>query len=192
VSIEALPQSITPNPSFRKKVEQRSGQKVTTCFQCEKCTNGCPVSFAMDIPPHKVIRSVHLGLKDEVLNSDTIWVCASCETCTTRCPNAIDIAHVMDTLRQECRSEGIKPSQKDVPIFHDVFLGSMKRHGRVHEPVMAATFSLKSGGLSALFGQSGMGLAMRKRGKIKFLPARLRAPKEVRKIFNLIKREGKS
>lgn len=146
----------------------------------------------MDIPPHKVIRSVHLGLKDEVLRSDTIWVCASCETCTTRCPNGIDIAHVMDTLRQECRSEGIEASQKDVPLFHDVFLGSMKRHGRVHEPVMAATFTLKSGGISGLRSQSGMGLALLKKGKIKLLPSRLLAPRDMKKFFNAAKRKGKS
>jgi heterodisulfide reductase subunit C len=192
VSVGVLPQSITPDPSFRKKIEQRSGEKVSTCFQCEKCTNGCPASFAMDIPPHKVIRSIHLGSKGKVLHSDTIWVCASCETCTTRCPNGIDIAHVMDTLRQECRSEGIEASQKNVPLFHDVFLGSMKRHGRVHEPVMAATFALKSGGLSGLFSQSSMGLALFKKGKIKLLPSRLRAPREVKNFFNTAKRKGKS
>ena len=192
MSVKALPQSITPDSTFRKKIEQRSGEKVSTCFQCEKCSNGCPVSFAMDIPPHKVIRGIHLGLKGEILRSDTIWVCASCETCTTRCPNGIDIAHVMDTLRQECRSEGIEASQKDAPLFHDVFLGSMKRHGRVHEPVMAATFALKSGGISGLLSQSGMGLALLKKGKIKFLPSRLWAPREVRSLFKVAKRKGKS
>ncbi len=54
----------------------------------------------MDILPHRLIRAVHLGLKDEVIKSRTIWTCASCETCSTRCPNGIDIAHVMDAARQ--------------------------------------------------------------------------------------------
>src|SRR4030042_6002979 len=122
VNVGWLPQSITPNPSFRKEVDQMSGEKVSACFQCEKCTNGCPVSFSMDIVPHRLMRCIHLGLKDQVLRSDTIWVCASCETCTTRCPNGIDIAHVMDTLRQLSKRQGIKPAQYSIPIFHSAFL----------------------------------------------------------------------
>ncbi|MFC1932995.1 4Fe-4S dicluster domain-containing protein, partial [Chloroflexota bacterium] len=50
------------------------------------------ITFAMDIPPHKLIHLLKYGQLDDVLQSDTIWLCASCETCTTRCPNDIDIA----------------------------------------------------------------------------------------------------
>lgn len=190
MAVTQLPQTVSPNPAFRKQVEELGGQKVSACFQCEKCTNGCPLVFAMDIVPHKLIRSVHLGLKDEVLNSDTIWVCASCETCTTRCPNGIDIAHIMDTLRQVSRREGVKPSQKNVPVFHDAFLSSMKRFGRVHEASMAVTYALKSNGLKGLFGQAGMGIDMFKKGKVKILPGRLRANKQVRNIFKATERKG--
>ena len=192
MAVGGLPQTIVPDPSFRKRVEQKSGEKVSACFQCEKCTNGCPVSFAMDIEPHKLMRCIHLGLKGESLNSDTIWVCASCETCTTRCPNGIDIAHIMDTLRQISQEEGREASQKDVPIFHSAFLSSMRRHGRVHEPTMAVAYALKSGGLSGLMRQAGMGFELFRKGKIKMLPSRLRANKEVRGIFKTAEREGKS
>jgi len=180
---------LVPSPSFRKKVEKASGQKISACFQCEKCTNGCPVTFAMDIVPHKLIRSIHMGLGDKVLKSDTIWVCASCETCTTRCPNGIDIARVMDALRQVSQAEGIKPSQKDVPLFHSAFLSSMKRHGRVHETEMTINYTVKSAGLSGLLKQSGMGLAMFKKGKLKLFPPRFRGSGQVKKIFD--KTEGK-
>jgi len=190
MAVRELPQTVVPNPAFRRKVEEKSGEKISACFQCEKCTNGCPVTFAMDIVPHKLIRSVHLGLRDEVLHSDTIWVCASCETCTTRCPNGIDIAHIMDTLRQISQHEGIEASQKNVPIFHNTFLASMKRFGRVHEASMAATYALKSGGIKELIGQSGMGLEMFKKGKIKILPGKLRANKRVRDIFRMAERKG--
>jgi heterodisulfide reductase subunit C len=190
MTVRELPQVIAPNASFRKKVEEMSGEKVSACYQCEKCTNGCPLAFAMDIAPHKVIRSVHLGLKDTVLNSDTIWVCASCETCTTRCPNGIDIAHIMDTLRQIARLEGVQASQRNVPIFHDVFLSCMRRFGRVHEASMAVTYSLKSGGVKGLLGQAGTGLGMFRRGKIKVLPSRFRANKRVRDIFKATERKG--
>ena len=186
----ALPETIVPNSSFRKKVDELSGERVSACFQCEKCTNGCPVAFAMDIVPHKLMRSVHLGLRDQVLNSDTIWLCASCETCTTRCPNGIDIAHIMDTLRQISQREGVKASQEKVPIFHSAFLGSIKRHGRVHEAEMVVTYNLRSGGIAALMKQASLGLAMFRRGKIKILPERLFANKQVSDIFRTAERKG--
>ena len=117
-----LPQVITPNPTFLQEVERKSRQKISVCVQCEKGTNGCPVSFAMDIVPHKVIRLINLGLRDQVLKSDTIWICASCETCTARCPNDIDISHVMDSLRQISQNSGTEASDKNVPFLHDAFL----------------------------------------------------------------------
>jgi len=183
VTVAQLPQSVIPKPSLRKKIEELSGQKISACFQCQKCTNGCPVTFAMDILPHKAMRLLHLGLVDEVLHSDTIWVCASCETCTTRCPNDIDIARVMDTLRQLSQREGVKSSQKNFPIFHSAFLSSIRRHGRVHEAEMAVNYALKSGGIAGLLKQASTGLAMFTRGKIKLLPPRLRAKSQVRNIF---------
>jgi len=183
VTVAPLPQDVVPRPSLRRKIEELSGQKISACFQCEKCTNGCPVTFAMDIVPHRAMRLLHLGLVDEVLHSDTIWVCASCETCGTRCPNDIDIAHIMDTLRQLSRKEGIKPARRNVPIFHSVFLASIRRYGRVHESAMAVNYALKSGGLKGLLKQAGMGLAMFTRGKIKLRPARLRGKSQVKDIF---------
>jgi heterodisulfide reductase subunit C len=190
MAVAELPRTIVPKPSFRRQVEEMGGDKVSACYQCEKCTNGCPVAYAMDIVPHKLIRSVHLGLKDEVLDSDTIWICASCETCTTRCPNGIDIAHVMDTLRQISQREGRKASQKDVPIFHSAFLSSVKRHGRVHEGEMAVTYALRSGGLRGLLGYSSLGLAMFKRGKVKLLPSSFLGNRQVREFFSTAERKG--
>jgi len=175
-----LPQVIIPNPTFLKEMESKSKQNISACFQCEKCTNGCPITFAMDIVPHKIIRSINLGLRDRVLRSDTIWICASCETCTARCPNDIDIAHVMDSLRQISQSSGIEASQKNVPLFHDAFLSSIKSQGRVWEPGMVIRYKLKSKEFSQDMKQS---LGMLTKGKVKFLPSRWRADSRVKDIF---------
>lgn len=183
MQVGGLAQTVAPNSIFRKQVEALSGETISACFQCEKCTNGCPVTIAMDIAPHKLIRSIHLGLKDEVLQSDTIWVCASCETCTTRCPNDIDIAHVMDILRQLSRSQGVKDSQKNVPLFHSAFLTSVRWYGRLHEMTMAVIFALKSEGMTGLAKQANMGLKMIRKGKIRLLPSRLLAGRQVKDMF---------
>ncbi|MDD5703357.1 MAG: 4Fe-4S dicluster domain-containing protein [Dehalococcoidales bacterium] len=171
------------NPVTSKQIEEISGENIATCYQCEKCTNGCPLSFAMDIFPHRVIHSIHLGLTDDVINSDTIWVCASCQTCTTRCPNGIDIAHVMDTLRQLSAARGVKPSQKQAPVFHRAFLSNVKRFGKMHEMSMALDYTLRSEGLKGLSKQARLGMTMLRKRKMKLVPGRLSAGKEVKEIF---------
>lgn len=172
---------VVPNPSWRREIEKLSGHKVTACYQCEKCTSGCPVAFAMDIVPHRLMRQLALGL-DEVLKSNTPWVCASCETCTTRCPNGIDIAHVMDTLRQLSLPKGNEAS-KNPAILNSEFLGSIKRHGRVHELEMVTGYTLKSEGIGGLLKQAGLGIGMLRKGKLKLLPPRLKGTRQVKSIF---------
>ena len=191
MTVAELPKTIVPDPAFRAEVEKLSGQKVSACFQCEKCTNGCPVAFAMDIVPHKLIRSVHLGLKDLILKSDTIWVCASCETCNTRCPNGIGIAHIMDTLRQMSQREGVPASKKNVPVFHKTFLGSTKRWGRVHEGEMAAIYTLRTEGLGGLIKQGKThGITLLLKGKMKLMPDRLRPGSQFKTIVKNAERKG--
>ena len=87
------------NGTFLKEVERRSGTPVSACFQCHKCSTGCPMATDMDVLSSQVMRMIHLGQESQVLESQAIWLCASCEACTTRCPMQIDIAAVMDSLR---------------------------------------------------------------------------------------------
>jgi heterodisulfide reductase subunit C len=51
----------------------------------------------------------HLGLKDRVLKSDTIWLCAACFTCTDRCPQDVEVASVIRVLRNIAAEQGIVP-----------------------------------------------------------------------------------
>jgi heterodisulfide reductase subunit C len=98
----------------------------------------------------------------------------------------------MDTLRQMSRREGIKTGQKNSPIFHEAFLASVRRHGRVHEPEMALDFTLRSAGWRGLLRQAGTGLAMFTRGKIKLLPPRTRGKGQVRNIFRKVRMKGRT
>jgi heterodisulfide reductase subunit C len=85
---------------FVEKVEELSGQNLMACYQCGKCSAGCPAVSEMDILPNQIIRYAQLGLKDELLASRSIWVCATCLTCNSRCPKGINIAEVLEALRQ--------------------------------------------------------------------------------------------
>lgn len=183
MAIAQMPEQVIPKLSFRNEVERWGGENVSACFQCEKCTNGCPLYAWMDIAPHRMMRYIQLGLKEQALRSNTIWVCASCETCTARCPNDIDIAHVMDTLRQISQREGVAPSQRAVPIFHKAFLSSIRRHGRVYEAEMATTFFFKNESWGSLSKLAAMGVQMFRKGKVKLMPNRVRGAGRVRDIF---------
>lgn len=88
------------NGPFVGKVEELSGQKLLACYQCGKCSAGCPAVGEMDILPNQVIRYAQLGLEEELLSSRSIWVCATCLTCNSRCPKGINIAEVFEALRQ--------------------------------------------------------------------------------------------
>lgn len=181
---------IIPDSSFLGEVEEFGGARISLCYQCKKCSSGCPVTFAMDYLPHVILRMVQLGLKDRVLNSTTIWICASCETCTTRCPNEIDIAGVMDALRRMAlvQASPVAPAVRDVPKFHLAFLESIKAGGRVHEAGMLARYlfktnlwaKLRSG---ELLEQAKLGWEMFRRGKLKLLPHGMHRRGEIKELF---------
>jgi heterodisulfide reductase subunit C len=172
--------AICPDSAFVEEVEDRSGESVSRCYHCRKCTNGCPLAFAMDVMPNQVMRMVQLGLEDEVLRSKTIWICASCQTCTTRCPNDIDIAHLMDTLRQLNRDRGVPPAEPNVVKFHNAFLNSVRWFGRAFEVGMVGQYKLTS---MDLFSDMGMASKMFLRGKLKLLPDGIKGKREIREMF---------
>lgn len=184
-----ITRALIPAPGFGREVEEKSRTRVSACFQCLKCTGGCPVTFAMDIMPNQVIRMIQLGMKDEVLQSSTIWVCASCETCTTRCPNDIDIAHVMDTLRQAAIAEKIVPAQKEILAFHRIFMMTIQFLGRLYEPGMLG--ALKAWTRILNRGEIKLGWKMLRKGKLKILPRPVREGRDLRAIFAKAKQKVK-
>ena len=156
------------------------GLKVEECFQCSKCSAGCPVVSFMDYKPHQVIQMVNLGMADDLLSSRTIWVCASCYSCSTRCPNDVDVARVMDWLRQKAIAEKRPPAEKEVALFHRSFLQSIKTFGRVHELSLMARYKLAA---KKYLDDAGLGWKMFARGKLRLLPARVKNRKQIADLF---------
>ena len=99
---------------FVKKIAELSGQDLMACYQCGKCSAGCPMVSTMDILPNQTIRLVQLGLQEDVLKSKTIWLCASCVTCGARCPRGVDLSKIMEALRQimlRKKHQALEPAQ---------------------------------------------------------------------------------
>ena len=83
-----------------RRIEEISGQDLLACYQCGRCSAGCPSADLMEILPSQVIRLAQLGLIEEILRSQTVWYCAACLSCTARCPKGVDLARIMEALRR--------------------------------------------------------------------------------------------
>ncbi|MBI4740616.1 MAG: 4Fe-4S dicluster domain-containing protein [Betaproteobacteria bacterium] len=85
---------------FVAQVEKISGQKLLACYQCGKCSAGCPMAAHMDLLPNQILRLAQLGMEEKLLASRAIWICVSCMTCNTRCPKDVRIAEVIEAIRE--------------------------------------------------------------------------------------------
>ncbi len=168
------------NQKFLKKLKARNVD-VHACYQCGRCSSGCPIGDFFDLNVMEVVRLAAYGQEERLLNSHTIWLCAACETCGTRCPNDIEIPVLMDVLRELALRKGVKPAEPRIPAFHGSFLGSISRWGRAWEIGMIANYKVKSGDL---MGDMKLGMDMFLKGKLKLLPHSIEGKAEIREIFS--------
>jgi len=166
---------------LKAEMEGLAETRVAECYQCGKCSAGCPVASEMDMLPNRVMRLAQLGQWDEVLGSKTIWICASCVTCTARCPREVDIAAVMDALRQMSLERGkANKRAREVTAFYRAFLDTVRAFGRMAEFAMVGDYKTRSG---KFFADIFVAPKMLQRGKLHFLPKTIHGRKEVREIF---------
>jgi heterodisulfide reductase subunit C len=182
-------QTLEPDYHFLEEVEAAGPFQTGTCYQCRKCTNGCPVTFAMDLYPDEIIRMVILGQRERVLNCETVWVCAACETCTTRCPNDVKIAELMDRLKEMAVQAGTPSRQPQILALHETFLKNINKWGRLYETTLLPAYLLQSGELRNKWKAGSwqydlkLGLQMLSKGRFPLFPKSVKAKKEVRKIL---------
>ena len=179
ISRESLADEIT------ERLAELSGQDFSHCYQCGKCSAGCPMSYDMDYVPSRILRLAQLGRGRDIISSRTVWVCVSCETCTTRCPKEIDIARIMDAGRQVAMERGARPEGhqiRDLLRFHRAFLGQVKKYGRLFEFGMVRDYKLRSG---HLFQDAMNAPKLYVRGKLALRSshAKIEGRDEVRRIF---------
>ena len=171
---------------FLEEAKKRSGEDLSLCYQCLKCTAGCPTAPYMDIRPNNVIRLIQMGMKRQVLESSAIWLCVSCETCGTRCPNKIDIGVLMDALKEMAIDERVPAREKNIHLLHKTFVESIRRGGRVHEATMLMDYKLRS---KDFFTDLVPGIKMFIKGKIPMFPSLIKGRQEIKRIFEKCNRE---
>ena len=170
----------THSHTFADSVAEITGQDPALCYQCGKCSAGCPVRAYTDSPPNRIVRFVQLGLEGRALNARALWLCAGCQTCTTRCPQEFDLAGFMDAMRELALRRGVKPPEKDILAFHDAFLTQIKRHGRSFEFGLVRDYKLKTGHLLQDVENAP---SMFAKGKIGVFPHSVDQPSTMKRIF---------
>jgi heterodisulfide reductase subunit C len=187
--VDISSKALVPSLSLPERLAGETAISVSSCFQCKKCSSGCPLTFAMDLLPDRVIRLALLGQEELLLGSRTIWVCSGCETCTTRCPNGIDIAGAMDWFKEEAVRRGQALPQPEVAAFHRFFLESIQRAGgRLPEAALMRRFTLfklrRRPQARELWENLKLGWALFKRGRLRPVgPPALRGRAQIEKIF---------
>jgi len=194
--------SATAKPLIQEVV-QRSGQTLMTCYQCRRCAAGCPVGEETGyITPDRLIRTITLGDREDALSNELVWKCVSCYTCGTRCPNDIQTARITETLKKMAKEEHIEPLRPEVAHFHDAFVTSGLRWGRVNEMEFINSYELKNFWMNlkrmkfkAIFdeslSQAKLGLALLRHKRLHFGFLSSKGRKEIKRLHKRNKEKQK-
>ena len=137
------PKMISLDSSLARRVQEELGENVYLCYQCVKCTSGCPVAEFFDWQPNQIMRALQLGEKDIIFESKTPWLCASCLTCTTRCPQGLDITAIMEFITRETLEQGYPPQVPETDHFNKAFMREVKLWNRSYEPGLMTELILR-------------------------------------------------
>ena len=136
------------------------------CFQCNRCTAGCPLALAMDLTPAQVVHYLLLGDWEPALRSQSIWACVHCEPCTARCPQQVDISGLFHLARARAwRSGRVAPDQAIATYFAS-FIENLYIYGRAAELPLTAICKMKS---ENYLGDFTLGMRLISRGRLNFL-----------------------
>ena len=132
--------------ALAEKIAAEAEVKLCDCYQCGKCTAGCPMAEGMDLMPRQLVECLKMGMMEVILKSKSIWLCASCHTCVDRCPHDINIPGLMEGSRMEAKRRGIC-AVPEVDKFTDIFMDNVKMFGRNQEVVLEGRYNVSTGHL---------------------------------------------
>lgn len=167
-------------------IARATGLNPARCYQCGKCSAGCPMAEEMELKTHDIMRLVCLNRRERLLASDALWLCVGCETCTARCPNECEPASVIDELRAMAVAERPNDVPRPLMAFHRSMLDQIRAHGRVSELAFMVAYKMRSG---ALFQDATAAPGMVSRGKLHLAAPRVKGVDEVRAIFKACEEE---
>jgi Fe-S oxidoreductase len=97
--------TITLSTDLAKFVREECGENVYLCYQCERCSSGCPTAPAMRYRPAQMMRLAQFGLEDSLATDASVWRCLGCDTCTAYCPHDLSVRRLVEVMRQHVMQE---------------------------------------------------------------------------------------
>ena len=171
--------TIRINSELAQRVWDELGENVYLCYQCVKCSSGCPLTAFFDWQPNQIMRAVQLGQEDIALESSTPWLCANCQTCSTRCPQGLDITAIMEFLTREALERNIEPAVPEVDFFNRAFMREVRWWGRAYELGLMIEMKLRT---MNLLDDMDLALKFIPKNKLAFLPSPTRTPRHVKPV----------
>ena len=92
--------SITLSTDLSQLIREECGENVYLCYQCERCSSGCPTVPAMRYRPAQMMRLAQFGLEDRLAADASIWRCVGCDNCTEHCPQDLSARRLIEVMRQ--------------------------------------------------------------------------------------------
>ncbi len=165
------------NPFLAEVLDTPGGAQVLQCYQCGTCSGSCPVIEQMTYGPRRIMHLIQMGMEAEVLSAHDMWLCVSCYSCANRCPRDIKITDLMADLRRMALQKGYADDKE--AEFGQAFAATVKSHGRMFEPELMIRYYLRTWDIPSLIGMIPLGIQMLLKGKLPFLPERIREPQEL-------------
>jgi heterodisulfide reductase subunit C2 len=166
--------------SLAGDLKRLTGLNVAVCYQCGKCSAGCPMAEEMPLKPHQMLRLAQLDEREKLFDDPSPWLCLTCETCTARCPNEVDPARLIDGVRELVFRSDPGRAPRRIRAFHQAFLSQIKSHGRLFDFGLVFDYKMKT---MALFDDVLNAPGMYVRGKLALTPDNIEGREEVRRIF---------
>ena len=153
--------------ALQEEFEVLTGHNLNLCFQCGKCSAGCPMADMMDLKPAQIMHRARLGRAEElILNSKAIWLCLGCETCSARCPQQVEPAAMMNAARIVALQRH-KPAVREVGTYYRGFVDNMRLNGKIHDASVVALTRLRTG---KMFADLPLAWQLAKRRRVKLPP----------------------
>jgi heterodisulfide reductase subunit C len=165
-----------------------AGVTLRSCMQCGSCTATCASAYAMDYMPRQLWHMALLGMKDQVLNSKTLWLCSTCYFCTLRCPRELPLTETIGTLKRMAEHEGIQ-GHRESRYFYRAFMETVRRYGRTNEVEIMVRYFLTTNLLLAV-GYVPLALAMLRHGKVPLSLPKVTGPGRLDELFAQVEELG--
>ena len=135
--------TVVPTVDLAEFVRQESGENAYLCYQCQRCSSGCPTALAMTITPAQMMRMAQLGLEQRLVSDASIWRCLGCDSCTQHCPYGVSVRRLVEVLREKAMQKHYLAGKKETFAGQEGLFAGLRALGMLGERVQ--TFRNVSG-----------------------------------------------